>query len=85
MMEGSIFLDTNILVYLANGDSPHHLKVLRRFKELWGYSQFWVSRQVLREYAVVMTRADIVERPLFPEEAALDMCPASVEMRLSLL
>jgi len=72
-MQDSVFLDTNILVYLANEDSPYHSKVLGRFKELLDDSELWVSRQVLREYAVVMTRADIIERPLSPREAALDM------------
>jgi len=72
-MQDSVFLDTNILVYLANEDSPYHLRILDKFREFLNDSELWVSRQVLREYAVVMTRADIIERPLSPREVALDM------------
>ncbi|PXF56117.1 MAG: hypothetical protein C4B57_01345 [Deltaproteobacteria bacterium] len=35
-----------------------------------GKSELWISRQVLREYAVVMTRTGIVEKPLSPDEVA---------------
>lgn len=55
-MPDKIFLDTNILVYLANEDSPFHLRSVEKFKEIAAKSELWISRQVLREYAVVMTR-----------------------------
>ncbi|MDY6854709.1 MAG: PIN domain-containing protein [Thermodesulfobacteriota bacterium] len=55
-MPDKIFFDTNILVYLANEDSPFHIEVAKTFKEIAGKSELWISRQVLREYAVVMTR-----------------------------
>ena len=72
-MQDRVFLDTNVLVYLANEDSSYHEKVLERFKKLLGDSELWVSRQVLREYAVVMTGPDTIERPLSPREVALDI------------
>jgi len=72
-MADRIFLDTNILVYLANEDSPFHLRVMEKFREIAGKSELWISRQVLREYAVVMTRPGIVGKPLSSKEAALDI------------
>lgn len=73
LMLDKVFLDTNILVYLANEDSPFHHKVVTRFKKLAGECELWISRQVLREYAVVMTRTGTVEKPLSPSEVAADI------------
>ena len=72
-MPDKIFVDTNILVYLANEDSPFHLRSAEKFKEVAGKSELWISRQVLRKYAVVMTRTGIVEKPLSPDEVAADI------------
>ena len=72
-MPDKIFFDTNILVYLANEDSPFHIEVAKTFKEIAGESELWISRQVLREYAVVMTRHGIVEKPLSSKEIVSDM------------
>jgi len=72
-MPDSLFLDTNILVYLANEDSPFHELVLDKFKALASENDLWISRQVLREYAVVMTRSESVENPLSSEEVASDI------------
>ncbi len=63
-MRDKIFLDTNILVYLANQDSPFHSSVHQTFQEIKKENDLWISRQVLREYAVVMTRVSSVEKPL---------------------
>jgi len=72
-MPDKVFLDTNILVYLANEDSPFHHRVVPRFKKLAGECELWISRQVLREYAVIMTRTGTVEKPLSPKEVAADI------------
>lgn len=72
-MPDKVFLDTNILVYLANEDSPFHQRAVTRFKKLAGECELWISRQVLREYAVVMTRAGTIEKPLSPKEVATDI------------
>ncbi|MBW2741563.1 MAG: hypothetical protein JRE64_22585 [Deltaproteobacteria bacterium] len=69
-MRDKVFLDTNILVYLANEDSPFHLGATKMFKEIAGKCELWISRQVLREYAVVMTRPGIVEKPLSSKDVA---------------
>ena len=72
-MQDKIFLDINILVYLANEDSPFHLRSVEKFKELSGKYELWISRQVLREYAVVMTGPGIVEKPLSSNDVAADI------------
>ena len=71
-MRDKVFLDTNILVYLANEDSPFHNKVVKKFQGLAGKCELWISRQILREYMVVMTRPGIVEKPLSSKQAAED-------------
>jgi predicted nucleic acid-binding protein len=72
-MPDKVFVDTNILVYLANEDSPFHLRTVEKFKEVAGKSELWISRQVLREYAVVMTKPGIVEKPLSSKEITSDI------------
>jgi predicted nucleic acid-binding protein len=72
-MPDRLFIDTNILVYLANEDSQFHRKVVGAFKRASGGYELWTSRQVLREYAVVMTRPDIMEKPLSIEEVISDI------------
>ena len=72
-MQDKVFLDTNILVYLSNEDSSFHQDATRTFEKLAGEYELWVSRQVLREYAVIMTRPDIIEKPLSSTEVATDI------------
>ena len=38
-MPDKIFVDTNILVYLANEGSPFHLRAAEEFKEIAGKSE----------------------------------------------
>jgi len=52
-MPDKIFLDTNILVYLSNEDSNFHNSVLNVFLDISRKYDVWISRQILREYAVV--------------------------------
>ena len=73
-MPDKIFFDTNILVYLSNEDSPFHAKIQDEFsKYLNSNTQIWIYRQILREYAVVMTRPENVEHPLNKHEIADDL------------
>ena len=72
-MKDKVFLDTNILVYLANEDSSFHAVVKDKFKELAAKSELWISRQVLREYAVVMSRSGIIEKSLTSAEIVSDL------------
>jgi len=70
---GKLFIDTNILVYLSNESSAFHAPVLAQFTKLAEEYALYISRQVLREYAVIMTRPGIVAEPLTPDEVVEDM------------
>lgn len=72
-MQDKLFLDTNILVYLANESDERHEAVREKFYKLAAFYTFCISRQVIREYAVIMTRPGIVEQPLTPDEVAVDI------------
>ena len=72
-MPDKLFVDTNILVYLANSSSPFHKDVLKSFQQLSNSHQLFISGQVLREYAVIMTHPKIVEHPLTPDEVVEDI------------
>lgn len=72
-MQDKLFIDSNILIYIANESSQFHKKVLEKFKELSGSYALFISRQVVREYAVIMTRPGIIEHPLTPDEVAEDV------------
>ncbi len=72
-MQDRVFIDTNILVYIANESSEFHQKVLEKFKGLVDSHILFISRQVIREYAVIMTRPGIMEHPLTPDKVAEDI------------
>lgn len=75
MVSDKIFIDTNILVYLVNEDSPFKEKVEKKLEEIVKQyrNEIYISRQVLREYAVVVTNPRIIEKPLSPEEVLCDL------------
>lgn len=72
-MKDKIFLDTNILVYLSNQESLFHKPVKKSYKEIVKNFEIWISRQVLREFAVVLSRQEIYDQPLNSEEIAKDI------------
>ncbi len=52
-----VFVDTNILVHANNEDSIFHQAAQKTLLELQARGvEFWISRQVLREYAVIISR-----------------------------
>ena len=54
-----VFLDTNILVYGQLSKCPLFETVEQRLANLEATGkEFWISRQVLREYLAVMTRGE---------------------------
>lgn len=56
-MAGSVFIDTNVLVYANNVLSPFCDASRRKLNELaLSGNNLWLSRQVLREFAVVVSR-----------------------------
>ncbi len=72
-MADKLFIDTNILVYLANESSEFHHRTLIKFQHLAASHHLFVSRQIIREYAVIMTRPGILEFPLTPDEVVEDI------------
>lgn len=64
-MAGSVFIDTNILVYANNALSPFCDASRRKLNELaLSYNNLWLSRQVLREFVVVVSREMLVAKQL---------------------
>ena len=56
-MAGNIFIDTNILVYANNSLSPVCAAAQTKLQEAVNtYERLWVSRQVFREFAAVVSR-----------------------------
>ncbi len=53
-----IFVDTNILVYANVTESPFHELAVRKIRDLQlSGARIYISRQVIREYLVTMTRS----------------------------
>ncbi len=66
----SIFIDTNILVYAINKDSPYHIVgrgILDDANN--GNLHAFVSPQVLSELYATLTNTSRIENPLTPEDA----------------
>ena len=70
-----VFLDTNILVYAHFPSAPWHQEALEAVhrSEAAGAAR-WVSRQVLREYLVAVTRPQQFQHPQ-PIERRPGRCP----------
>lgn len=84
------FLDTNVLVYLFDGDAPARQTRAREIFQTYGATgQLVISTQVLQEFYVTVTRK--LARPLTPEVAyravqnltALPVCQVTPELVLS--
>jgi len=73
MKNDRIFLDTNVLVYLVDEDAQFHEKAMEIFSNIKENYDIWISRQVLREYAVVVSRTRDVSTPAEPFEIADDL------------
>jgi predicted nucleic acid-binding protein len=67
-----IFIDTNVLIYANNRESPLCEVARETLDELTrsGHTPF-VSNQVIREYLVIMTRPGFIEKPI-PLESAIE-------------
>ena len=62
-----LFVDSNVLVYAQLVSSPWH-DVARQALQRAAQARrpLWISRQVLREYAVIMSRPQTFATPLSP-------------------
>jgi len=72
-MRDRIFIDTNVLVHIANESSTFSAPLTNLLSTYRNTYDLWISRQVLREYAVVMSRPGILETPLAPDALVPDI------------
>ena len=57
MMDGKVFIDTNILIYASIAESPFHAAARQALADAQQrYDSLWISPQVIREFLVVLTR-----------------------------
>lgn len=60
-----IFIDTNILVYASQIQSPFHQVAMEAIQGFYDAGvELWISRQVLREYLATLTRPRQFASPL---------------------
>ncbi|MEQ1752410.1 MAG: PIN domain-containing protein, partial [Prosthecobacter sp.] len=53
----AVFVDTNVVVHARNADSADHAAAVSRLSALeQAGTELWISRQVLREFAVVVSK-----------------------------
>ena len=72
-MNDKLFLDTNVLVYLVNIDSEYHSRAIELYTQSRETHELWISRQVLREYAVIVSRLRDVSNPADSIEVSEDL------------
>jgi predicted nucleic acid-binding protein len=86
-MNGKVFVDTNVLVYLFDRDAPTKQKTARTILEIEGPAgRIVISTQVLQEFYVSVTRK--LAKPLSEQEAesavrdlaTLDVVQVDVDM-----
>jgi len=71
-MNNPIFLDTNLIVYAINKDSPYHAKATALMEAIGeGKLETCLSLQVLGEFYATATNPKKIEKALTPEEAVL--------------
>jgi predicted nucleic acid-binding protein len=69
--DNALFVDTNVLVYANVAEAPQHAAALAAITTARETGRtLWISRQVLREYLVMMTRPQSFET--LPRETVLD-------------
>lgn len=60
----AVFVDTNILVYANIATAPFHTVAEQKLHDLFSAgTELWISRQILREYLVTLTRPQIYAAP----------------------
>jgi predicted nucleic acid-binding protein len=67
MSDRRLFLDTNVLVYLFDGDEASKKAIAEEIFS--NYARIHLSTQVLQEFYVTVTR--ILGRPMAPEQALI--------------
>lgn len=69
-----IFFDTNVLIQLHVATAPRHAEITQAARLLLTQDyEVWISRQVLREYAAVLTRSQPYAPSLAPADVAAQL------------
>jgi predicted nucleic acid-binding protein len=70
MMVAKAFVDTNVVLRSQNNEAPLHAQASELLADVitTGY-EVWISRQVLREYLVWVTRPDFLTKPIKAADA----------------
>jgi predicted nucleic acid-binding protein len=72
--EAPVFIDTNVLIRYTIASAPLHTESQNAIKSLWHRgTEIWISRQVLREYAAVLTRPQTYTKPLSGASVAAEL------------
>lgn len=62
MDDNNLFIDTNILVHANIAESPFHSPAFDAIQQAQqAGQQLWISRQVIREYLVTLTRMQVLK------------------------
>ena len=70
----SVFIDTNILIQLHVDVAPRHIEAFAAVERLIAEQRaLWISRQILREYASVLTRPQPYAPPLSAREVSVQI------------
>jgi predicted nucleic acid-binding protein len=70
----AVFVDTNILVYANLPTSPFSTLARTRLTEMESAgTELWISRQVIREYLVILSRPGTVTPPLAKDDLLADV------------
>jgi predicted nucleic acid-binding protein len=78
MDDKALFVDTNILIYANVIETSFHEQALAAINVAHQAGRgLWISRQVIREYLVTMTRPQIFEN--LPREAVLEQANQFIE------
>jgi len=69
-----VFIDTNVLLRFAIRGAPQHRENREAIQRLWAAGMdLWISRQILREFASVLTRPQSYAPPLTSAEAVAEL------------
>ena len=73
-----LFLDTNVLIYANVAESPFHESAINAIKTAQQAERtLWISRQVIREYLVSLTRPQTFKT--LPKSTVLDQVDQFIE------
>lgn len=78
MDDNPLFIDTNILVYANVIETPFHEQALAAINTAHDAGRaIWISRQVIREYLVTLTRPQVFEN--LPRATVLEQVDQFIE------